>query len=116
MKLRELQKEFEKKGVRYTQINKTIKANINEKEDKAYDGIVIYKCSNLSYHDEYFEVFRYRIAKPHPYDAENWDMVELYPSDEAFGVWAWSCSDKSSVERIVNKHFEENGIILSEIL
>lgn len=115
MKLRELQKEFEKKGVKYTQINKTIKANINEKEDKAYDGIVIYKCYNLSYHDEYFEVFRYRIAKPHPYDAENWDMVELYPSDEAFGVWSWSCSDIDSVKKIVKKHFDKEYVLLLEL-
>lgn len=116
MKLRELQKEFEKKGVKYTQFVKGIKEYFNGKDEKVKDGIVVYKCSNLSYLDEYFEVFRYRIAKPHPYDAENWDMVELYPSDEAFGVWAWSCIDKSSVEKIVKKHFEDSNIILSEIL
>lgn len=112
MKLRELQKEFDKKGVKYTQLVKEIKEYVNEKYEKVKDGIVVYKCSNLSYHDEYFEVFRYRIAKPHPYDAENWDMVELYPSDEAFGVWAWSCSDIDSVKKIVKKHFDEEYMLL----
>lgn len=116
MKLRELQKEFEKKGVKYTQLVKEIKEYFNGKYEKVKDGIVVYKCSNLSYHDEYFEVFRYRIAKPHPYDADDWDMVELYPSDEAFGVWAWSCSGIDSVKKIVRKHFEDGNIILSGIL
>lgn len=115
MKLRELQKEFEKKGVKYTQLVKEIKEYVNGKDEKVKDGIVVYKCSNLSYHDEYFEVFRYRIAKPHPYDAEDWDMVELYPSDEAFGVWSWSCSDIDSLKKIVKKHFEEEYMLLLEL-
>lgn len=115
MKLRELQKEFEKKGVKYKQLVKEIKEYFNEKGEKVKDGIVVYKCSNLSYHDEYFEVFRYRIARPHPYDADDWDMVELYPSDEAFGVWSWSCSDIDSVKKIVKKHFDEEYVLLLDL-
>lgn len=110
MKLRELQKEFEKKGVRYTQLQKVVKEITNKDGEKVKDGIVIYKCLNLEYGDEYFEVFRYRIAKPHPNDTNDWDMVEIYPSDEGFGVFAWSCSNVGSLRKIINKHFDEEYI------
>ena len=44
MKIRELEKEFVKKGVRYTQIEKN-------------DVYVLYKCQCLEYSDTYYEVF-----------------------------------------------------------
>lgn len=110
MKLRELPQEFEKKGVKYTQMKKIVKEYTNENGEVVKDGIVLCKCLNLEYNDEYFEVFRYRTAKPHPYDAENWDMVELYPSDEGFFVFAWSCSNVNSLRRMVEKHFEDEYV------
>lgn len=110
MKLRELQKEFKKKGIKYTQLLKKVKEYVNESGEITKDGIVIYKCLNFEYNDEYFEVFRYRIAKPHPNDTNGWDMVELYPSDESFGSWAWCCSDRHCVQKILDKHFDEEYI------
>lgn len=57
MKLRELPQEFEKKGVKYTQMKKIVKEYTNENGEVVKDGIVLYKCLNLEYNDEYFEVF-----------------------------------------------------------
>lgn len=37
-------------------------------------------------------------------------MVELYPSDEGFGVFAWSCSNVNSLRRMVEKHFEDEYV------
>ena len=110
MKLRELPQEFEKKGVKYEQMKKIVKEYTNEDGEVVKDGIVLYKCLNLEYNDEYFEVFRYRIAKPHPNDTNGWDMVELYPSDEGFGVFAGSCSNVYSLKRVVEKHFEDEYV------
>lgn len=105
MKLRELQKEFEKKGVKYFLFDK--KESYTQEENGKYktEGYVIYKCSALSYKDKYFEVFKYRIAKPHPHDVENWDMVELYPGDEQFGTWAWCCQNEESLKMIMKEEF-----------
>lgn len=109
MKLRLLPEVFEKKGVRYTQLNKIVKEFVEGSETKS-DGIVIYKCENLEYNDVYYEVFRYRIALPHPHDAEDWDMVEVYPSNESFGVWAWECANWSIVNKVLYNHFDDDII------
>ena len=40
-----------------------------------------------------YEVFKIKTCKPHPKAAEdllNFDMVESFPSDEEFGVRAWT--------------------------
>lgn len=92
MKLRELQKEFEKKGVRYTQLEKN---NI----------YVLYRCEVLDYKDVYYEVFEYKVGKPHPLDTGGWDAVEIYPSSELFGVYAYCCSDLNSVRKVMKNHF-----------
>lgn len=105
MKLRELEKEFVRKGVRYTQIDKN--TSLSRETDGKYrtDGYVIYECSNLSYKDVYYEVFRYKIAKPHPHDDGDWDMVEVYPSDEQFGITAFCCSNEASLRKVMKKEF-----------
>lgn len=92
MKLRELPLEFEKKGVRYTQLEKN---NI----------YVLYRCEALGYKDVYYEVFEYKVGKPHPLDSGGWDAVEIYPSNELFGTTAYCCSDLNSVRKVMKKHF-----------
>ena len=99
MNLRELDKEFTKRGV-------------NFKQEVKNDELVIYRCTNIETKDEYFEVFKYRTAKPHPMDEGTWDLVELYPSDNAFGVWAWCCSSVPCVNKVLKKHFGIEEAIL----
>lgn len=106
MKLRELQKEFTKKGVKYTLLQKEVWDAVDGDGKLKKDGYVIYECFNEEYKDTYYEVFRYRIGKPHPMDTGDWDMVELYPSNEQFGILAWSCSDLNRVKYVMNKHFD----------
>lgn len=95
MKLRELPQEFEKKGVKYTQIEKN-------------DTFVIYRCKNLEFEDEYFELFRYRLQPPHPYSNEDYDMIEAYPTENQFGLSAWCCSNIECVKKVMKKHFGIN--------
>ena len=51
-----------------------------------------------------------RCNEGYPNDINGWDMVELYPSDEVFGVFAWSCSNVNSLRRMVEKHFEDEYV------
>ena len=54
-------------------------------------GYAIYKVTYItpqgSY--EYYEGFLLRTVKAHFIDP-SYDMTELYPGNEAFGVWAWT--------------------------
>ena len=93
MKIKELPKEFEKKCIKYTQIEKN-------------DTFVIYRCKNLEFEDEYFELFRYRLQPPHPYSDEDYDMIEAYPTDTQFGLYAWCCSNVGSLLIMLKKHFD----------
>lgn len=93
MKIKELPKEFIKKGIKYTQVEKN-------------DDFVIYKCKNLEFDDHYFELFRYRLQPPHPYSDEDYDMIEAYPTDNQFGLYSWSCSNVGSLLRMLKKHFD----------
>lgn len=85
----ELKKEFRKKGVDFKQVYKD-------------DELVIYKTGFPS-----FEVFRPMI---HNADKYHMDVYELYPYDEAFGSFAWSCSNESSVNKILKKHFPNHRL------
>ena len=90
-----LKKEFDKKGlgIHFQQV-------FNDGE------VVIYELSQKHQSDEgcshWFELFEYRTAKADIYHS---DEYEVYPWDEAFGVWAWSCSDKKCIEKVMKKHF-----------
>lgn len=105
MKIRELQKEFKKRGILFTQIEKKAKHTIDADGDIKTSGYCIYRCSSLHYDDVYYEIFKYRLAKPHPYDKGDWDMVEVYPGDEQFGVWAWCCSTIEGVKKTMKDKF-----------
>lgn len=106
MKIRELQKEFKKRGILFTQIEKKAKHTMDADGNIKTSGYCIYRCSALHYDDVYYEIFKYRLAKPHPYDNGDWDMVEVYPGDEQFGVWAWTVNDKSYIKDVIKRHFD----------
>ena len=80
----ELKKEFTKKGIVFKQIFRD-------------DKLAIYSTSFPSY-----EVFKIIVHKP---DRFHDDEYELYPYDEAFGVWAWSCSNEKVVNKVLKNHF-----------
>ena len=78
---------FTKKGISYKLLEK----------NKSY---VLYECSTEDY--KYYEIFKYKI-QPFPKMFENpegYDEMEVYPSDEQFGLWAWCCSNMNRVEYI----------------
>ena len=87
----ELKKDFTKNGVHYQQLMKN-------------EQIVLYRCSREEGLDTYYEVFK---RKTHTPDIYHNDTYEVYPSDEAFGSWAWCCSNGKSLEKVLRKHFQE---------
>lgn len=97
--IRLLEKEFTKKGIVYKQIERN--------EEKGY---YIYKCENLNYKDEYFEIFKIKKQKPYELIAKDrdYDFVEIYPCDNSFGQWAWCCSNMEIVQRVINNKINNN--------
>ena len=95
MKIRELREKFVRKGVNYTQKEKN-----NE--------FVIYECKDEEHNNTYYEVFKYKLANPHPLDEGNYDKIEVYPSDNQFGVTGWCCSCKNSLKRVLKSHFNSD--------
>ena len=87
----ELKKDFTRKGIRYQQLMKN-------------EQIVLYRCSRVDGLDTYYEVFKRKVEQPNEFHN---DEYERYPSDEAFGSWAWCCSNGKSVEKVLRKHFPE---------
>lgn len=78
---------FIKRGNRYTQIMRT--------EDMA-----VYLVDNA--YDKYAEVFKVRVRKPDRYHD---DEYEAYPCDEDFGQYAWCCSTRGSLEKVMKREF-----------
>ena len=78
---------FVKRGKSYTQIYRD-------------EEMALYRVNNE--HGCYYEVFRIKISKPN--DFVN-DEYERYPGDESFGDWAWCCSNRKSLEKIMNREF-----------
>lgn len=91
----ELKKEFVKKGTTFKQLYKD-------------SCMAVYRLSRPSdgngKESYWYEVFRIIRKKA---DIFHKDEFEKYPYDEAFGEWAWSCSDEKSVEKILNEHFAD---------
>lgn len=108
MKIKELPKEFTKKSVKYTLIVRNLYDVSGENGEVKKDGYLIYKCQNVEFGNVYYEVFRYRLAAPHPYSNEDYDLVELYPTTEQFGLYGWCCSNLDCVEKVMRKHFDED--------
>ena len=83
---------FMKRGNKYTQVYRN-------------DDMALYLVNNE--YECYYEVFRIKISKPN--DFVN-DEYEKYSGDESFGDWAWCCSNKKSLEKVLKKHFPNIGM------
>lgn len=89
--MKELKEEFKLHGFDYYQMYKS-------KNVVAYAVVRNYPtCKVID-----FEIFKYRISRVTIFVNEE---CESYPSDKAFGVWAWSCSDIPCVDKVLKKHF-----------
>ena len=69
------------------------------------DDMALYLVNNE--YECYYEVFRIKISKPN--DFVN-DEYERYPGDESFGDWAYCCSNRKSLEKVLKKHFPNIGM------
>ena len=76
-----------KRGNKYTQVYRN-------------DDMALYLVNNE--HDCYVEVFKIRMHKADRYHN---DEYERYPGDESFGDWAWCCSNRKSLEKIMKREF-----------
>jgi len=92
----ELKKEFKKQGTLFQQIYKDSCLAIYRLSRQGMDNDKVYS---------WFEVFRITRRAS---DAFHNDDYEKYPNDEAFGTWAWSCSNEESVRKVLKKHFKEH--------
>lgn len=102
--MKALREKFISKGIEYTQLHKD-------------DKLVIYeaKADHYGVKDIYYEVFNYKVGSMNPM-AENYDPneeVELYPRDNAFGYWAWCCSDWKCIAKVLRNHYDytDNDIL-----
>ena len=82
-----LKEYFMKRGNSYTQVYRN-------------DDMALYLVYNE--YDYYVEVFKIKIHKADRYHD---DEYEVYPCDEAFGLHAWCCSTRKSLEKIMNREF-----------
>jgi len=91
----ELKKDFEVKKyrMRHHQLYKDAELVIYEVTQPFIEG---------KGHSKWHEVFRYRVMPP---DMYHQDEFEKYPNDEAFGVWAWSCSNDKVVNKVLKREF-----------
>ena len=78
---------FMKRSNRFTQVYRN-------------DDMALYLVDNE--YDYYVEVFKIRTHKADRYHD---DEYEVYPGDESFGVWAWCCSNRKSLKKIMNREF-----------
>ena len=78
---------FMKMGKEYTQVYRN-------------DNMALYLVNNE--HGCYVELFKIRMHKADKYHD---DEYERYPGDESFGDWAWCCSNRKSLEKIMNREF-----------
>lgn len=88
-----LEKEIRRKGVNLTQIYRDNKLAIYIARQKHIDDDDV---------SEWFEVFKITIEKPNAFYDDDW---ERYPSDSAFGNWAFSCADAGAVAKAIYKNF-----------
>ncbi|MBO7734395.1 MAG: hypothetical protein J6S67_17655 [Methanobrevibacter sp.] len=88
-----LEKEIRRKGVDLSQIYRDDKLAIYVARQKHVDD------DGFS---EWFEVFKITVLDGDRFRDEEF---ELYPSDSAFGNWAWSCADCGTVAKVIYKNF-----------
>ena len=82
--LKELDKEFEKKGELFTQIEKTDRYYIYKRDLKTVVYYEVFERKSQKLND-----FWRQYDKKGKYDG--FESVEVYPSNESFGNWAYCC-------------------------
>lgn len=100
--IRQLEKEFTRKGYTYTQLYRDEKVVVYKVHDKDEVYYEIFKLNIVEVKD----TIQYKTMREKGYT-----HYEKYPSDESFGSWAWCCRNLSSIERIYNLHFKDNDEI-----
>lgn len=99
----ELKKDFTKKGINFHQIMKD-------------DNVVVYQLTRKydnGAEESYLEIFKYNVKDADRYHS---DEYEAYPSDEAFGKWAWCATKYEQIQKIIEKHFDGVDVdIISDI-
>ena len=89
-----LREEFNKKGLHFKQIFRD-------------DTIGIYSVVDEKHNYGFYEVFRITIHKP---DKFHPDEYELYPYDEAFGLFAWCASEERIICKVLYLNFPEHPL------
>lgn len=104
--MRKLREEFSKRTLHFKQLHKDT-------------NVVIYQVSHPNSETQpWFEVFKYKTTTMCPMD-KNYDpneVVEAYPSDEHFGLWAWSCSNVESLAKVLRTKFDIRNEKLAHLL
>lgn len=72
------------------------------------NGVVIYQVNESLY-----EIFRYKVSKPDKFHETEY---ERYPSNESFGVWAWTVPNKDGIRKILIEKFDLDDDSISEIV
>lgn len=93
-----LKNEFSKKGFNFVQLFKDDELAIYQLSRQHADGDGISK---------WYEVFKVQVKQP---DIYHNDEFEKYPNDEAFGVWAWSCSNEQVVNKVLKREFPNHPL------
>lgn len=99
MKLKELKYTFTKRGYTYTQMIKT-------------PDVVLYQVRDENDGETYYEIFKYKTQTLYPsfatqkYIDDGYTDIEVYPSTECFGAWAWCCRNSDAVKRVLERQFE----------
>lgn len=88
-----LEKEIRRKGANLTQIYRDNKLAIYVASQKHLDD---------DGYSEWYEVFKITVLDGDRFRDEEF---ELYPSDSAFGNWAFSCADTGCVAKAIHKNF-----------
>lgn len=87
-----LKKEFTKFGANYTQVYKNWLFSVYRIDKEFQNGET----------GTWWEIF---FIKTRDKDIYHDDEYEKYPADEDFGSWAWSCSTKGSLEKVLKREF-----------
>ena len=89
VRTKKLQEKVKKNGFEYRLVKRTDEKAIYSQHTPLGDLIA-------------YEVFKTRLSKPHPKsveDLKNFDLVEIFPSDEEFGTRAWTYSNLGQAEK-----------------
>jgi hypothetical protein len=97
--MKKLKKEMQKKGMKFFQVYEN-------------ETFYIYATIIEDWFNSY-EIFTKKLNKPWKYCEEE---SERYPRDDDFGVWAWSCSNDTSLSKILRQKYDTTTKEIEEII